>query len=358
MKANRDKVMTNREKVKTKREKKIARRERRRKIFLSIGGVLLAAVFVFLMVWFFGASYPAFEKIAEETFTIQGLKEGISPQGLCALPEGLEYDFAMCGYMVKGGPSRIYLVNSKMNEAKYFTMTRNGQAITSHFGGMTATKNYLMIADGNRVVRVPLTRALEAKNGAAIGIYDDFETDIGVAFCFYQEEENLLFVGEFYREQNYKTDVSHHLERNGETNYAFVYVYAVDETQEGNLKSNKPESILSVRGLVQGIAVSQDRIYLSCSYGLSDSMLYVYSNPLHDQENRSAVDAKVDGVPVYRLDKGNLLSTLKMPCMSEEICFSGGKLYILYESLCNKYKYFVRVRMSKVIALPLDQIGV
>ena len=326
-------------------------------IALSVIGGFLAALFIFLMVWFFGASYPVFDQIATPTFTIQGLKEGISPQGLCNLPEDSEYDFAMCGYMVKGEPSRVYLIKSETNESKYFTLTRGGEDVTSHFGGMTATENYLLIADGNKVVRVQLSKALAAKNSDAIEIDDELVTDIDVAFCFYQAEENLLFVGEFYREKNYKTDESHHLTKDGETNYAFVYVYSANEELPGGVVSDEPVAILSVRGLVQGIAVSADRIYLSCSYSLPDSQLYIYSNPLHDQE-RSSVDGKVGDIPVYRLDKSNLLSTLVMPCMSEEICFKDGKLYILFESLCNKYKYFVRVRINKVFAIPLDKLGV
>lgn len=334
-------------KMKTKRKKRVL-------IALSIILFLLAALFIFLAVWFFGAKYPAFDSVAEETFVIQGLKEGISPQGLCALPEGSEYDFAMSGYMVDESPSRVYLIKSGTDEAKYFTLkTKEGEAVSSHFGGVTATKNYLVVAHGKKAVRVPLQAALAAENGAAIEIYDEFETDINVAFCYYEEAENLLFLGEFYREKNYKTAESHHLEKDGETNYAFVYAYAADETKAGGIADGTPQSILSVRGLVQGIAVTENRIYLSCSYGLSDSELYAYSNPLKGGEAFS----KVGGVPVYRLDKDNLLSVLTMPCMSEEICIKDGKLYILFESLCNKYKYFVRVQMKKVAAVPLDKLG-
>lgn len=323
-------------------------------IALSVVGGFLAALFIFLMVWFFGASYPAFDKVAAETFTIRGLKEGISPQGLCNLPAGYDYDFAMSGYMVDDSASRIYLINSEKDEAKYITLkTKDGKAITSHFGGVTATTNFLVVADGNHVTRVSLDEALLAENGAAVEIHDQVELDIDIAFCFYEQEENLLFVGEFYREKNYKTDESHHLTKDGETNYAFVYVFVVDESGLGGIQIGQPYAILSVRGLVQGIAVSQDKIYLSCSYGLPDSKLYTYSNPLHG----GTAYTDLHGVPVYRLDKDNLRSTLTMPCMSEEICFKDGKLYILFESLCNKYKYFVRVRIDKVYAIPLDKIG-
>ena len=324
-------------------------------IALSIILAIVVALFIFLMVWFFGASYPAFDAIASQSFTIQGLKEGISPQGLCTLPAGGEYDFAMSGYMVDGSPSRVYLVNSERDEAKYFTLTRDGKAVDSHFGGVTATANYLLVADGKTVARVPLASALACENGGAIEIYDELTTDINAAFCYYQEDAGLLFVGEFYRKQNYATAESHHLTKDGETNYAFVYAYEANEEQAGGVASATPQSILSVRGLVQGIAVTGENIYLSCSYGLADSKLYTYSNPLAD--GLSDADANVDGIPLYRLDSGNLIHELTMPCMSEEICLRDGKLYVLFESLCKKYKYFVRVQMRNVVSLPLDQIG-
>lgn len=321
-------------------------------------GILLfifLALFVFLMVWFFGAKYPKFQSIAKEEFSIPGLKEGISPQGVAALPEGSEYDFAVSGYMVDKSPSRVYLIKSATDEAKYFTLkTKAGKEVTSHFGGVTATQNYILIADTKTVVRVRLQDALSAENGAAVEIYDELKTDINVAYCYYCEEENLLFVGEFYREKNYKTDISHHLEKDGEMNYAFIYAYHADESKEGGVESEKPVSILSVRGLVQGVSVAGDKIYLSCSYGLADSKLYTYSNPLKGGE---AYKKTEEGTPVYRLDKENLLSTLTLPCMSEEICIKDGKLFILYESLCKKYKYFVRVQMTNVTSIPLEKIG-
>ena len=319
-------------------------------------GILLGIFFVLLavlLIWFCGARYPDFDGIAKETFSIQGLKEGISPQGLCALPQGEEYDFAMSGYMVDKSPSRVYLINSEKDEAKYVTLTRDGEAVNSHFGGVTATDNFLIVADGKKIVRVSLAEALSAENGEAIEIHDELELDINVAFCYYQREENLLFVGEFYREKNYKTDESHHLEKDGEMNYAFIYVFFVDESGLGGIQIGQPLAIFSVRGLVQGITVTKSNVYLSCSYGLPDSTLYVYSNPLHGGEEST----NLHGVPVYRLDKSNLLSELVMPCMSEEICVKDGKLYILFESMCDKYKYFVRVQMRKVIAIPLELIG-
>lgn len=42
-------------------------------------------------------------------------------------------------------------------------------------------------------------------------------------------------------------------------------------------------------------------------------------------------------VPIYYLDKSNLVNTVTVPPMSEEIVYKDGKIYIMCESASNKY---------------------
>lgn len=313
-------------------------------------GALLLALGIFLIVWFCGASYPEYEKISRSETKIPGLDEGISPQGVCPLPENKEgYTLAMSGYMVKGGASRVYLFGEETN--KYITLEKEGKALTTHFGGITCSGNYLLVASGKQMVRIPLSAALNAENGDSVAITDDFSTDINNAYCYYYGGK--LYVGEFYRESNYKTQESHHITKDGETNYAFIYEYDADESAAGGVVSTTPAKAISVRGLVQGVAVCEDGIVLSTSYGLADSHIYVYENILGGEtEDRASVgDAEV---PLYHLDGTNLKKDLTAPCMSEEICIADGRLYILYESACNKYKYFVRVRTYYIDVISLE----
>lgn len=328
---------------------------RKKLILLGVAEAILIALFVFLVVWYFGASYPDFEKIARKEFAVSGLNEKLSPQGICVLPENeAGYAFATSGYITDGSPSRVYLTGGTKAD-KYITVTRNGKPLTSHFGGVTCTENYLMIASGKQMVRVSLAEALAAENGGSVAVKDEFSTDIGNAYCYYDGVKKELYVGEFYRPGNYETAESHHITANGETNYAFIYVYQADENAVGGVVSQTPVRALSVRGLVQGVAVSEEKIFLSTSYGLPDSTLYAYSVP-----NEASGTAEVNGakIPLYRLDKTNLLSELNAPCMSEEICIKGNRLYILFESECVKYKYFVRTRLHNVYSIALaDFIG-
>ncbi len=328
-------------------------RFKRRLIGWGITFALLLSLFTFLMIWFFGASYPVYDQISRNEFAIPGLT-AIAPQGVCALPENqFGYDFATSGYMTDGTPSRIYLVNRKTGDSKYITVEEKGKLSTAHFGGVSCTQNYLLVASGKRVLRIPLKAACEAENGQAVSVYDALRTNLNVAYCYVAGD--TLYAGEFYRAGNYETDVSHHRAVAGGTNYAYIYAYRVDESQAGGVASSTPEKALSVREQVQGIAVYEGGITLSTSYGLADSLLFTYENPLNGQADGTA---SVDGaeVPLYELDGDNLINTLVAPCMSEEICEKDGRLYILYESLCDKYRFFTSRRIAYVQSIATEEL--
>ncbi len=319
---------------------------------LGIIEVLLAALWVFLVVWFFGAKYPRFESIAKEEFEVPGLTK-ISAQGICALPENEQgYDFATSGYMVDKTPSRIYLI-AKDGASKYITVQEDGKANTSHFGGVTCSENYLFVTSGKRVLRLSLASVLSAGNGSAVEVLDFFRTDINNAYCYYNS--GLLYVGEFYREGNYDTQESHHRAVAGGVNYAYVYEFAVDDNKEGGIASTVPQKVLSVREQVQGIAIYEGGITLSTSYGLPDSRIFTYRNILEESAS-GTVAVGENQVPLYVLDNGNLQSELIAPCMSEEICVKDGRLYVIFESMCDKYRYFTRTRLSNVYSIELSAL--
>lgn len=319
-------------------------------IGLSVGVAVLCALLIFLCVWFFGARYPEFDALAREEEKIGYLEDGISPQGLCTLPEESGYRFCMSGYLTDGA-SRLCF--SGGGTQKYIELEKDGKALTTHFGGVTCSGNYLLVASGKEIVRVALADALAAENGARVAVKDSFKTGLNNAYCYYAD--GMLYVGEFYRKGNYATDESHHLTENGETNYAFVYVFEGDESAAGGVKDTTPEKVLSVRALVQGIAVYGDRIALSTSYGLPDSVLYIYDN-VFSKEPQGSVTLDGAEIPLYRLDKTCLKSQLVMPCMSEEICVEDGRMYVLFESLSKKYRYFVRRQIDCVYSLSVGDL--
>ncbi len=321
---------------------------------ISVGGFFVA-LGVFLVIWFCGASYPHFDEIAREEFTIPGMDEKGVPQGLTALPENAEgYDFAMSCYMADDSPSRIYLIDADTDTSKYITVTKNGKADTSHFGGVACSENYLMATSGKNILRISLSDALSAENGESIEITDSFNTGLRASFCYY--DSGKLYAGEFYDKGKYDTPEEHHVTvANGEVNHGFVYVFDCDEEAEGGVVDAIPDQIISIRDKVQGFAIYEDGIVLSTSYGLTDSRIFCYPNVLKEEaDDTFTLDGKE--IPFYVLDTDNLRKEIVGPSMSEEPCVKDGRLYLVFESKCVKYKYFNRVRMENAISIALEDL--
>jgi hypothetical protein len=354
-------------------------------IVLIVLLVIVLAIGGFLLYWYRGASYPVFDSISKAAFEIPGLDDSISPQGLCTLPDNDSgYNFAMSGYIAKTTtktgiytvgdmsynttyegydypeneeatgrePSRIYFINQGTGATKYILVLNNGLLETSHFGGITCTGNYLYVTSGSRLLRISLADALAAKSGDTVQAVDSVYVGLSAAFCY--TDGTYLYAGEFYRAGNYETDETHHLSvANEETNYAFVYQFELDESAAGGVKSETPTKAISIRGKVQGIAVYEDGIILSASYGLSDSVLYCYRNILNDETDRTT-SANGEVIPLYILDANNLRGEMVAPSMSEEICIKDGNLYVLFESKCVKYTVFTRRSESYVRTFALS----
>lgn len=72
-------------------------------------------------------------------------------------------------------------------------------------------------------------------------------------------------------------------------------------------------------------------VYLSTSYGLAFSHIYVYD------ASALAPQGELAGVPLYALDSASLTADRKLPPMSEEIEILDGRLYAMCESASQKY---------------------
>ncbi len=321
------------------------------KVSLIVVASVLAVIFVFLMVYYFGASYKQFDAVARQEFKIPGLDSKFSPQGLTYSEE--QQTFVVGGYMSDGSPSRIYFVKKGENTAeKYITLTIDGEPYVGHCGGVAVDDDMAWICGDGKVFRFNFASALAIENETSLEIIDSFETGNGADFIL--TYNNKLIVGEFYRKQNYKTPESHHIKTSsGEVNPALSFVYSVNQSSECGVESTTPEASISMPGLVQGMTLTKNGdIVLSTSYGLSDSKLLTYKNVLGEATTHSAeIDSKT--LPVYMLDSATLKSTLVAPCMSEEIVQVDGRVYVLFESACAKYKLFTRTRLKNVFSLDI-----
>ncbi len=317
---------------------------------------LLVALEIFLCVWFFGADYREFDENARAEAVLPDLSDGFVPQGLCDWPAGGAenggYTAAVSGYY-KNAPSRVYLLGG--GKADFFTVTKDGKALETHFGGIAATADALFLASGSEILRVPIAEAVTAaKTGGSAAVSGGFDAGMGLAFC--AVSGGKLYAGEFYRAGNYETDVSHHISYMGAENRALVYRYALAEEGESIVESETPEAVFSVRGLVQGMAVEGDDVYFSCSWGLADSTIERHEAPASPIGTFEVGGAEA---PLYFFGEETLRASRAAPCMSEGVfAFAKeGRLFVLFESACNKYKYFVRRQTDEIVSLPFGFWG-
>ncbi len=332
-------------------------KHRRSIIVLSVFCVFFAAVFVFLSIWWFARRHPEFEQNASFGVKIPGLADGISPQGLCTLPEETHFGFAMSGY-IEGKPSRVYLIADDpvadlKSAERYVTFTLDGEPVKSHFGGIACAGNYVYIASEEEILVARLGDLIAADHADAVELAGSLKTGFSenATCCVY---DGMLVVAEFYHAGNYETEPSHHLQGAEGLRHTLAYAYRLDDAAEyGIADMGVPSYVLSLPDEVQGMAMTKEHIFLSASYGLPDSRLLVFENVFEGSTDKTF---SVGGREIPLLYVENPQKCLAMPCMSEEICLRDGNLVVLFESQSIKYRYLVRNRIGRLVGIRTESL--
>ncbi len=307
-----------------------------KRLIISLTAVftVIAALFVFLMVWFFGDKYEDFEDFQKE-FAIPGLKEGALPQGMGNCTGSYEIEnsdgtttkktqeyFFISAYMKDGSASRIYVTGSDTGYVGYVTMKNvDGSEYKGHCGGIAtngttlwvtgestvyvakASSGYDTIAQEiiNRASGVKVTvdkdgEKVETVPEKQITFTKTFNANCGADFCYYYDAPNSsadrLYIGEFYRKGNYETDKNHRVTTpEGYDNTAFAYEYNTDTStsnpygltriSDSSLSDeNKVPRIYKIVSLpekIQGFARVGNTLALSQSYGLANSHILLFN---------------------------------------------------------------------------------
>lgn len=313
--------------------------------------VLFSVLFSTVMIYYFGAVYPSFTKIATKEFEIPGLDTKFVPQGITF--DSSNKQFLISGYMSDNSPSRIYVVNTQNDNCKYVTLKQESQDYKLHAGGIAVYENYVFVSGDKTLVRFKLEDLISCNNSDAINIVDKLETGNGCDFL--EIYNNQLIVGEFYKKDKYETNTNHHIKTSTDkTNYALAYIYDLNAFNTYGLNSEIPVKALSLPNQVQGMTFTKNgNIFLSTSYSIPASKLYTFKNVLNE-ETTLTVSIKNNNIPLYILDDNNLLSTIKAPAMSEEAVKVEDKIYLLFESNCKKYRMVNRTRLSYVYSLDIQ----
>lgn len=322
------------------------------KITISIISSILGLILIFLGVYYLWPWNKKFFENASVEFEIPGLDTKFTPQGLTTI-DGTD-KFLVGGYMSDGSPSRFYVINEGKAE-KYFTLTQDDQDYNGHAGGIVSYGSTIWVVGDKNCFRFFLSAVNSCENEAKVEIIDSFKVNNGADFVF--TNDGYLYIGEFYRAGKYETSSTHFLQtRSGETNPALVFGYKINEGKSLGLDEKTPSRALSIRGLVQGMAVSNGKILMSCSYGLADSALYVYKDVFSEAPHNPNFALGNHTIKLWYLDDESLTNTINVPSMSEEIAIKNNRVYILFESAGKKYKIFNRKQLKNVYSLSLDNL--
>ncbi len=301
--------------------------------------IVLAAILVLLLGvrLFFRLSVAEYYLRSSRSFVIPGLNSGMTVQGLAYDEWGKE--FYVTGYRSDGKASQLSTVSRDTGREtrRLWLADENGQPFLGHVGGVAVSGDYVYIADENGLVVYDYREIRDAENGDTVKAHGVFSTKAGddaLPVAFVHAEGDKLYVGEFYREQNYPTPESHHYRTQaGDGNTALILVYSLDKSAQYGIAPTI-ERAYSAPGLVQGLCFDgEGRICLSTSYAVAFSHLTLYDAEKAEGE----VTVLGQTVPRYVLDRSSMHRSIKIAPMSEEIVYVDGRLYTMCESASNKY---------------------
>jgi hypothetical protein len=223
-------------------------------VVIVVSAVAALALLVILGVnVYFHAKYGEFYKVAETHFTISGLSDNFISQGLTWKADGT---FLTCGYMKDGSASRIYRVGK--NEEYVNFETDLGDADTNHAGGITVYGNRVYLTSGESIAVYSLDAVMTAPSASS------------------------------------------------ETNTAVIAVYELNRDAELGFADTVPARIYSIPGLAQGMCLTSDgKVCISASYGMADSHIYIYANPISTESHDKFLVENAE-IPLYFLDNGSI----------------------------------------------------
>ena len=279
--------------------------------------------------------YSDYYSIKTDICKNPGLNDGFVCQGIAVSEENGV--ILVCGYMKDKSNSRIYVTDFKSN-SYYVELTRDGEKYTGHAGGLAITGDTVYIANAKKIYSFPLESVLSASNGDIVDIGSGTKVNTNASFVYTDEE--YLYVGEFHDGGKYVIKNHEHETAEG-THYAICTKYSLNDL-------NTPVAVYTLRNNVQGVCFTpQGQVVLSTSYGLTDTVYYVY-----DLVNATDSGLTFDGAPVYYLD--NLEKEIHGPAMGEDLDFYDGKIITLTESASQKYIFGKLFGATKIVGLKID----
>ena len=279
--------------------------------------------------------YSDYYSIKTDICKNPGLNDGFVCQGIAVSEENNV--ILVCGYMKDKTNSRIYVTDFDSN-SYYVELTRGGEKYTGHAGGLAITGDTVYIANAKKIYSFPLSSVLSASNGDIVDIGSGTKGNTKASFVYTDEE--YLYVGEFHDGGKYVIKNHEHKTADG-THYAICTKYALNDLET-------PIAVYTLRNNVQGICFTPNgKVVLSTSYGLTDTIYYVY-----DLDSAADSGLTFDGAPVYYLD--DLEKEIHGPAMGEDLDYFNGRIITLTESASQKYIFGKFFGATKIVGLIID----
>lgn len=307
------------------------------KILIIIIVVVCVALWIVANVLF---KLPAkdYYNASEKTFSIPDLNSGFIPQGLEYVSS--DGNFLVTGYMGDGSPSPVHVIDQDGNVvSKVSIPDENGDFLTNHNGGISIYGDYVYVA-GGKDCEINVYSYKDILNGTPelLGTIDmRVSEDEYLGPAFVTASSGKLIIGEFYREENYPTCISHQFKTsNGDEHHAIAMVYELGDYPESFGCNLESAEVWSIPDLAQGIAFKDGKIYVSESYGTATSTIEVFDYEKALSSDTIDIMGKT-GLKLYELDSASKDNDYIFAPMAEEITFVGDKLYTMCESASNKY---------------------
>lgn len=246
---------------------------------------------------------------------------------------------------------------------------------TGHAGGITIAGKYLWVASGYKLHGFAVQSIIDFINDeSALASTEEqkmppsfrlpeqklvarmiFPVDATASFVSFSGQH--LWVGDFVKSSNKSYGPVDHHTQNPWQLKTWISGYLVDSngmptakttysfTADGKTRNaHKPDIIILCRESVQGMAVCENYIALSISYGARNSKLALYRNPLTKTGNtisyKPAGQKKSFSVPARVLaEKDNWVKTFELPAGSEDLEFNGRHILVSFEGASENYRH-------------------
>ena len=251
-----------------------------------------------------------------ENYTIiPDIENGYVPQGFCYLEK---HNLILQTSYSKKSPSKIYIIDFTNGDIikELILKDLKSNDLYIHAGGVASDENTIWICGDNSLYAFNLSDAL-ATNAKYIQASKKLDFSIHTDFCYYHNDKNILWVGEFKNPLNKKY-----------TPYILGF-----HTDNNNIEDTEnPSYKIEIPSMVQGFCIDDNNNFVfSRSYsGFIVSSLDIYENMLDLSPN-----------PSTNLSYKNAkkISHTKILPMSEGLFFKNNKFYILFESGAKRYLY-------------------